>query len=428
MIAAVVIVMSVATIVATELIADPSAEGPAATTSTTTSTTTTTTTTTPTTTSTTTTTTTLRPNVERIELELDRLGLDGQAREVLMFGAGGPEVERQLAEQLGTTCVGGVFVAGTAGNWSPRNSLDAATEAVTAIATASAACPTPPLIATDAEAGSRVLKVPVTPLPSPAMLEANHLADPGTTSIALAPAAEAFAAELALIGVHVNFGVVADVDVGPGTYMDRQGRSFGADPAVVAAITGTMVEGHCAAGVAATLKHFPNQGSTVEDPHRLDSFSINDPDAWASFGALPYVETRAPLVMTGHIRYEGVDNGTPASLSGVITSWLRDDLAYDGVIVTDDMHVMRGVGSDLTPAERAIAALRAGADLALFVGADDAADIVAGLVTEASVDPAFADRIAESAARVLRLKGALGLIPGASASWFDWCGAPGASD
>ena len=361
-------------------------------------------------------------------MELDRLGLEGQVREVLMFGASGPEVELRIAEELGTTCVGGVFVAGTAGNWSPRGSIDAATAAVTAIATASAACPTPPLIATDAEAGSRVLKVPVTPLPSPATLETNHLADPGTTSIALAPAVEAFATELASIGVHVNFGVVADVDVEPGTYMDRQGRSFGADPAVVAAITATMVEGHCAAGVAAALKHFPNQGSTVEDPHRLDSFSINDPDAWASFGALPYIETRAPLVMSGHIRFEGVDNGTPASLSGVVTSWLRADLAYDGVIVTDDMHVMRGVGSDLTPAQRAIAALRAGADLALFVGADDSADIVAGLVAEASVDAAFADRIAESAARVLRLKGALGLIPGASASWFDWCGAPGASD
>ncbi len=424
-IAAVVIVVSATTIVASELIADPSAEAPASTTTTTSSTTSTTTSTT---TTTTTTTTTLRPDVERIATELDRLGLEGQVREVLMFGAGGPEVELQLAEELGTTCVGGVFVASTAGNWSPSGSIDAAIEAVAAIATASAACPTPPLIATDAEVGSRVLKVPVTPLPSPATLETNHLADPGTTSIALVPAVEAFATELASIGVHVNFGVVADVDVEPGTYMDRQGRSFGADPAVVAAITATMVEGHCAAGVAAALKHFPNQGSAVEDPHRLDSFSINDPDAWASFGALPYIETRAPLVMTGHIRYEGVDNGTPASLSGVITSWLRADLAYDGVIITDDMHVMRGVGSDLTPAQRAIAALRAGADLALFVGVDDAADIVAGLVAEASVDAAFADRIAESAARVLRLKGALGLIPGASATWFDWCGAPGASD
>ena len=424
-IAAVVIVVSATTIVASELIADPSAEAPASTTTTTSSTTSTTTSTT---TTTTTTTTTLRPDVERIATELDRLGLEGQVREVLMFGAGGPEVELQLAEELGTTCVGGVFVASTAGNWSPSGSIDAAIEAVAAIATASAACPTPPLIATDAEVGSRVLKVPVTPLPSPATLETNHLADPGTTSIALVPAVEAFATELASIGVHVNFGVVADVDVEPGTYMDRQGRSFGADPAVVAAITATMVEGHCAAGVAAALKHFPNQGSAVEDPHRLDSFSINDPDAWASFGALPYIETRAPLVMTGHIRYEGVDNGTPASLSGVITSWLRADLAYDGVIITDDMHVMRGVGSDLTPAQRAIAALRAGADLALFVGADDAADIVAGLVAEASANAAFADRIAESAARVLRLKGALGLIPGASATWFDWCGAPGASD
>ncbi|MEM8708948.1 MAG: glycoside hydrolase family 3 N-terminal domain-containing protein, partial [Actinomycetota bacterium] len=147
-----------------------------------------------------------------------------------------------------------------------------------------------------------------------------------------------------------------------------------------------------------------------------------DPSAWADFGALPYADTSAPLVMTGHIRYAGVDGGAPASLSPVITGWLRNDLGYDGVIVTDDMHVMRGVGSELTPGQRAVAAIRAGADLALFVGAIDAADIVQALVDEASIDAAFAARLEESAERVLRLKGALGLIPGASAEWFDWCG------
>ena len=157
-----------------------------------------------------------------------------------------------------------------------------------------------------------MLKVPVTPLPSPATLEANHLADPGTTSIALAPAVEAFATELASIGVHVNFGVVADVDVEPGTYMDRQGRSFGADPAVVAAITATMVEGHCAAGVAARSSTSPTRGRrwrTLIDSTRSRSMiptpgprSVHCPTS-----------RPGPLVMSGHIRFEGVDNGTPAS-------------------------------------------------------------------------------------------------------------------
>ena len=110
-------------------------------------------------------------------------------------------------------------------------------------------------------------------------------------------------------------------------------------------------------------------------------------------------------------------------MAPVITSWLRTELGYEGVIVTDDMHVMRGAGRELAPAERAVAAIRAGADLALFVEADDAADIVDALVGEAEADPVFAARLTESAERVLRLKGALGLIPGAAREWFAFCSA-----
>jgi len=83
---------------------------------------------------------------------------------------------------------------------------------------------------------------------------------------------------------------------------------------------------------------------------------------------------------------------------------------------------MRGVGADLTPGERAVAALWAGADLALFVGVDNGAEIVDAVIAEAQADPSFAARLEESAARVLHLKGGLGLIPGADAEWFDWCG------
>ena len=382
---------------------------------------TTSTSTTAVTTTTTVTTTTLAPDVVRIAEELNLLGIDGQARQVVMLGVRGDLVEGLIAE-LGDACIGGVFVAGNAGNWEPRDSFDAAKAAIEQLAGAAAGCSSYPLVATDAEAGTRVLKVPVSPLPDPATLEANHQVDPATTSEGLAPGAEAFARQLAQAGVHVNFGVVADVDVGAGYYMDRQRRSFGDDPATVTAITEALVEGHCRAGVAATLKHFPNQGSTVEDPHELDSFSATTPAEWAEFGAQPYRDTRAPLVMTGHIRFEGVDGGLPATLSTEITSWLRSDLGYSGVIVTDDMHVMRGVGVDLSPGERAVAALRAGADLALFVGVDNGAEIVEAIVAEAQADPMFATRLSEAAARVLRLKGGLGLLPGADADWFEWCG------
>ncbi len=421
---AVIAVSGIITFLVTDSIGEQRAGEPTTTTSSTTSTTSSSTSLTSSTTSSTTTTTTtstLAPGVVRLAEELAILGIEGQARQVVMLGARGDVAEGLIAE-LGDTCVGGIFVAGNAGNWEPQDSLEAASAAIEQIMVASSGCSTYPLVATDAEAGARVLKVPVTPLPDPATLQSNHRIDPATTSEGLAPAAAAFARELAEAGVHVNFGVVADVDVGVGYYMDRQRRSFGDDPAIVTAITKALVEGHCRAGVAATLKHFPNQGSTVEDPHELDSFSANTPLAWADFGALPYVNTVAPLVMTGHIRFEGVDGGRPATLSAEITSWLRNDLGYGGVIVTDDMHVMQGVGADLTPGERAVAALWAGADLALFVGVDNGAEIVDAVIAEAQADPSFAARLEESAARVLHLKGGLGLIPGADAEWFDWCG------
>ena len=419
---AVVVALSAVAILATDSSEDGGVAESATTTTTTLTPTTTTTTTTPPTTTTTTTTTTVAPDVVRIAEELALLGIEGQARQVVMLGTRGDIVEGLVAG-LGDTCIGGIFVASNAGNWEPGDSIDAAGAAIEEAVSASGSCAAYPLIATDAEPGTRVLKVPVAPLPDPATLASNHRADPATTSEGLAPAAEAFARELAEAGVHVNFGIVADVDVGAGYYMDRQRRSFGGDPSTVTAITEAMVEGHCRAGVAATLKHFPNQGSTVEDPHELDSFSTNTPDDWAEFGSQPYSDTVAPLVMTGHIRYDSVDDETPATLSSEIMSWLRDDLGYEGVIVTDDMHVMRGIGADLLPGERAVAALRAGADLALFVGAANGVEIVDAIIAEAEADPVFAAHLEESAERILRLKGALGLIPGTDTEWFEWCGA-----
>ncbi len=350
------------------------------------------------------------------------MSLREKAEQLIVAGSTG-EVGAALDETLGTRCLGGVFVSKNVDNWSPVDDLGAATVAISAITAGAANCPLPPLITTDAEAGTRVLKVPVGPLPEPAILEANHAADPATTDVGLAPAAAAFAGELRDAGVHVNLGVVADVDVGDDYYMARQRRSFGGDPQAVAAISGALVEGHCAAGVAPTLKHFPNQGSTVDDPHRADSVSTNDQPAWGELGRIPYVDTNAPLVMTGHIRYADVDDGTPATLSATITTgWLRHDLGYDGLVITDDLHGMRGIADDYGPEERGTDAIAAGADLVLFVDDEFVAAVIDAIVARAEAETVFAARLDESVRRIIRLKGALGLVSSIDPAWIPLCG------
>jgi len=381
----------------------------------------TTTTSTTTSTTSTTTTTTVPPDIVAIENVLSRLDDRSLAQQLVIFGAAG-SVSDGLLNAVGSVCVGGVFVTDSSQNWSPISSPDAARSAITELRRAADACAVAPFVATDAEPGTQVLRVPVTPLPGATTLEANHMAEPGTTTVGLAPSAQAFAAELSDLGVDVNFGVVADVDVGDRFYMARQNRSFGADPDVVGAITAALVEGHCAAGVAPTLKHFPNQGSTPEDPHLADSFSANSPEEWRNFGAMPYEATSAPLVMVGHIRYPDVDDGVSAVFSSTIVSgWLRQDLGYRGVVVTDDLLAMRGVGADLGVPERALAALRAGADLALFVDARGGEATIDAIVAAMVNDPAFASTVRASAERILRLKGALGLLPEADPAWFALC-------
>jgi len=183
-----------------------------------------------------------------------------------------------------------------------------------------------------------------------------------------------------------------------------------------------MVTGHCNSGVAAVLKHFPNQGATLGDPHVGNSGSSNSFELWRSFGAVPYVETVAPVVMTGHIRYRGVDGHRPASLSSEITDgWLRGELGFGGVVITDDLAAMVGVTEEGTAGARAVAAIEAGADLALFVYHGEIQQIVASIVARAAEDPGFLARVDESLGRLLRLKAALGLIDLLDPDEFPLC-------
>ena len=365
-------------------------------------------------------TTTADPARLAVAALVDELTVEDRIAQLLVTGVVGADPGATLAT-VASPCVGGVFVTESNENWWPLDDPDAATAAIAGIGAAASDCAVAPLIATDAEAG-RVLRVPVPPLDEPAELAARR-ADP-TTAAKVEVEASRFVADLAALGVHVNLGVVADVDLDPGFFMARSRRTFGADPATVADLSGALVAAHCEGGLAATLKHFPNQGAAAEDPHRVPGAAQGGEPVWRTTGRIPYVATPAPMVMVGHVSL--APDGAPASLSRyVIESLLRDDLEFGGVVISDDLVAMEAVAAaepDL--AARVLGTLAAGTDLALTIVPDAVPAVIASGAERYRTDPFFAATVDQSLTRVLELKAGLGLLADVDPAWFPLCADP----
>ena len=219
--------------------------------------------------------------------------------------------------------------------------------------------------------------------------------------------ASATARELGRAGVNVNLAPVADVPGGAAPVMGF--RAFDGDARGIAERTRASIEGMRGGGVAATAKHFPGLGRA----------QVNTDDASATVTGpleddlVPFrtaVEADVPLVMLSHALYPEVDPNWIASQSTeIVTGLLREQLGYDGVIVTDSIEAQAvldrsGVGR---AAERS---LRAGVDLILTTGSASWNLIHPWLLREAQASPDFRERVRESAARVLALKGEVALL------------------
>ncbi|MFF8470207.1 glycoside hydrolase family 3 protein [Streptomyces griseus] len=224
-------------------------------------------------------------------------------------------------------------------------------------------------------------------------------------------AARIAGAELAALGINQNYAPDADVNVNPANPVIGV-RSFGSDPAAVAALVAEQVKGYQGAGVASTAKHFPGHGDTSTDSHTGLPVINHTRAQWEELDAPPFraaVRARIDSIMTAHIVVPALDpSEDPATLSRpILTGILREELGYDGVVVTDSLG-MEGVrtkyGDDRVP----VLALLAGVDqllnppnLSVAWNAVLAA-VRGGEISEARVD--------ESILRILRLKDRLGLF------------------
>lgn len=221
--------------------------------------------------------------------------------------------------------------------------------------------------------------------------------------------AHELARRLADCGVHLNWAPSADVNSDPDNPVIGV-RSFGSDPDLVARHTAAYVEGMQSAGVAACTKHFPGHGDTAVDSHHaLPTIGVGA-DVLAARDLTPFraaVAAGSKAVMSAHILVPALDPDQPATLSRrILTGLLREELGYEGLIVTDGME-MQAISATYGIERGSVLAIAAGAD-AICVGgglADEQTVIKLRdtLVAAVRSGELAEERLADAAARVRAL-------------------------
>lgn len=243
----------------------------------------------------------------------------------------------------------------------------------------------------------------------PAAVEQGR--DPGP----LRSAARRWGAELRTARVNVDLAPVADVvDPALGTAnapVGRFGRQYGTDAGTAGAGVAQFVGGMQAAGVAATLKHFPGLGKVRQNTDFaggvVDSTTTADDADLQPFR--DGIAARAPLVMMSSARYTRIDGADLALFSPTIMNdVLRGKLGFPGVIMTDDVGAAAAL-ADIPVGDRAVRFLAAGGDLVLTVRPADVPPMLQAIGERAERDEAFRARADDAVRRVLVLKQAQGL-------------------
>lgn len=199
------------------------------------------------------------------------------------------------------------------------------------------------------------------------------------------------ARELRAVGIDGDCAPVADL-ITAATHPFLKNRCYGADPVEVSAIARAVANGLMAGGCLPVVKHMPGHGRSHLDTHhdlpRVDA-SLAELAAhdFAAFKAL----SDLPMAMTAHLVFTAYDD-LPATQSPVMIRVIRDDIGFDGLLMTDDLN-MQALTGDL--ASRTLASMAAGCDLALHCNGD-LPDMQSVAISAGNMSPATLHRAAEA--------------------------------
>lgn len=204
--------------------------------------------------------------------------------------------------------------------------------------------------------------------------------------------------------LNVDFAPVADIATTNNEMFKK--RAFGSDATLVSTMIVASMNGLHEQGINACLKHFPGHGSTEGDSHEGISITNRTIDEMRSNEFLPFtagISAGANFVMVGQISAPNViGDNSPASLSyTMITDVLRNELGFQGIVITDSMS-MAAITDYYTSKEASIKAINAGADMILMP--ENFKEAYQGLLDAVKDGTITEERINESIRRIYRVK------------------------
>jgi len=224
---------------------------------------------------------------------------------------------------------------------------------------------------------------------------------------------KSLAKQLSYLGINLNFAPDVDLAINPDNpVITKAGRSYSANPIVVAEHATASIKAHHTEGIKTALKHFPGHGSSVNDSH----YGVAEVTKfWKEEELIPYKNIisfgNPDAIMTAHIVNRILDTtGLPATLSKtIVTGLLRNTLGFNGVVISDDMQ-MYAISKNFGLENALKMSIEAGVDILLFGNNVSLTDriktsqihaLVKSLVEKGEITE---ERINESFARIMALK------------------------
>lgn len=215
--------------------------------------------------------------------------------------------------------------------------------------------------------------------------------------------------ELKDLGFNINFAPVADLGL---TY----GRSFSTNPDEVVRYASAVGKAYDEAGLWYSYKHFPGIGKTDVDLHADTSVvpvskeTLLNEDTKVFVDLIKQSKPNTYAIMVSHAMYPQIDPDHPSSLSkAIITDWLRKDMGYNGVVVTDDMD-MGALAKHYTFGDMAVQSILAGSDILLVCHEyEHMQEAYNGLMKAVKDGRISKERLDESVKRILLMKMSRGL-------------------
>ena len=256
----------------------------------------------------------------------------------------------------------------------------------------------PPFLSIDQEGG----RVERTGNIHPRYLSARYAFQKGEN--VLKHQTEQIAQELKEYGINLNFAPVADVNTNPDNPIIGE-RAFSDNAEEVSKCVKLVSGIYRKYGIIPCLKHYPGHGDTDKDSH-LTLPCVDLPlNEMKKIHIKPFRENiEAEMIMAGHIYCKCFDSQEmPASLSKNAIGYLRNNLGYEGVVITDDMN-MNGVGS-YDASQACVSALLAGVDMFIFRNSDsETIETIEKFVLKTENNETLKRRILEANERIQRLK------------------------